>query len=117
MHAQISSTATSAKGQSMHPGNLRMFETGDSTLKAVELSLFSYQLPFTGYESFLKEVCGTAFRYEIKSVSEEGVMTVLIAPHDFCLVEGGMLYKSAGSIISSLIENGFLIHAMATVVE
>ena len=97
--------------------NLKVFDTEKSTLKGIELSIFSYQIPMGEYEMFLKEVCGTHFQYELRRVSHDGVMTIFISPKEFCLVEGGMMYKSACCIISDLMNRGFFIQSMNAIVE
>lgn len=86
-----------------------------STLKGIELSLFSFQVSLKDYESLLEKVCGTHFQYQILSISEVGAMTVYISPEDYCLIEGGMMYKSAGNIISELVKRGLLIKGMRTI--
>ena len=97
--------------------NLKVFDAQGSILKGIELSIFSYQIHIDEYERCLREVCGTHFQYERRWVSHKGVMTVFISPRDFCLVEGGMMYKSAGSIISDLLNEGFFIQSMNAIVE
>lgn len=89
-------------------------DQGNSTLKAVEVDLFSYQLDAADFELKLREICGNQFKYE-KKHSTEIYTTFYITPEDHCLVEGGMMYKSAGSILADLTSHGFLIKGFRTV--
>ncbi len=114
LQSGLSNSFLTSKGISSEP----ISELGDvetNILKGIELSLFSYRVSLKDYESTLKEVCNTHFQYQILSVSEAGVMTVYISPEDYCLVDGGMMYKSAGSIISELVKRSLLIKGMRTV--
>lgn len=114
-------TIASIKSQSPIFGNLSREVSNDydsingSILKGIDVSLFSYQVSLDNYENKIKEVCGTHFEYRISSISDEGAMTVFISPKEFCLVDGGMMYKSAGSIIADFIEKGFLIKDMRAI--
>lgn len=86
----------------------------NSTLKAVEVDLFSYQLDASDFELKLLEICGNQFKYEKKQTSDIHT-TFYITPEDHCLVEGGMMYKSAGSILADLTSHGFLIKGFRTI--
>ena len=88
----------------------------EGKLKGIELSLFSYQIDPVRYHRIFSEVCGTHFHYRI-TIQHDSSLRVLVAPHDHCLVEGGMMYTSAGYIMATLHERGFLIRGYQTIEE
>jgi hypothetical protein len=94
-----------------------LFEDEKNVLLGIELTLFSYEHAVSDFETLLEQICGTHFRYEVLSITEDCKMTVFVRPREHCLVEGGMMYKSAGSIIKDVFARGFLIQAMNAIVD
>lgn len=86
-----------------------------SSLKGIEVSLFSLRISLDEYETNVTEVCDTHFQYKVLSISENGTMTVYISPKEYCRVNGGMMYTSAGSILSDLVSSGFLVKSFRTI--
>lgn len=85
-------------------------------LKGIELDLFSYHLAENDFENKLAEACGQHFICELikKDVKHS---TYYITPQEYSLVNGGMLYKSAGNIVSKLTNKGILIAGMREVIQ
>ncbi|MCR9172621.1 MAG: hypothetical protein NXI10_09025 [bacterium] len=83
--------------------------------KGIEVDLFSYSIAPDKFEDEVKNVCGEHFYVHLQSDVSEDYATFYITPKDYCLVDGGMMYTSAGSIISELITRGFLIKGYWTV--
>lgn len=78
-------------------------------LKAVELDLFSYRVPVSEFEGVLAKVCGQQFKFDKLNNDIGHSGSFMIAPQDHCLVDGGMMYTSAASIVKQLSEKGLLI--------
>lgn len=81
----------------------------DVTLSAIELRLFSYNIDEENFQQVIEAVAGNHFIVTKIEEKHNEFSTFRIAPQDYCLIEGGMMYTSAGSIISELISRGFLI--------
>lgn len=94
-----------------------LFENEENILLGVELTVFSYDHPVSDFEPILEDICGTHFMYEVLSITEDCKMTVFVRPRQHCLVNGGMMYKSAGSIIKDVFARGFLIQSMNAIVN
>lgn len=83
--------------------------------KGIEVDLFSYTIAPDKFHEIIQFVCGEHFDVKLQPEAKEDYVTYYIAPKDSCLVDGGMMYSSAGSIISALISRGFLIKGYWTV--
>ena len=85
------------------------------TFKGIEVDLFSYSLAPDKFQGVIETVCGEHFEVVLQPEVSDDYATFYIAPKEYCLVDGGMMYTSAGSIISKLISRGFLIKGYWTV--
>ncbi|XOV68487.1 MAG: hypothetical protein ACFHU9_04770 [Fluviicola sp.] len=83
--------------------------------RGIEVDLFSYTVAPDRFQEIIQSVCGEHFDVRLQPEVSEDFATYYIAPKEYCLVEGGMMYSSAGSIISELISRGFLIKGYWTV--
>lgn len=85
------------------------------TFKGIEVDLFSYTIAPDNFQKSIAAICGEHFDVVLQPEVSEDYATFYIAPKDYCLVEGGMMYTSAGSIMSELISRGFLIRGYWTI--
>lgn len=90
--------------------------TKSNVLKGIELDIFSYQLNEQQLVDRLNEACGAHFICK-RIKQDEKNSTFYITPHEYALVNGGMLYKSAGNIVSKLTSKGILIAGMREVIR
>lgn len=106
----------SSTRNSAHHNYVQSSSAKTNVLKGIELDLFSYQLNEDDFVKKLREACGTHFMCELVS-NDEKHSTYYITPHEYSLVNGGMLYKSAGNIVSKLSDKGILIAGMREVIK
>lgn len=82
-------------------------------LKGIEIDVFSHKINNDHFENVIQETCGSHFSFSKIRVAKDA-NTFYIRPLDHCLVEGGMMYTSAISIISSLSVKGLLVKGFRT---
>jgi hypothetical protein len=82
-------------------------------LKGMEIDIFSHQVNNDLFENVLSEICSTNFGFKKIRIAP-CTSTFYISPMDHCLVEGGMMYTSAISILSSLSSKGILVKSFRT---
>lgn len=83
--------------------------------KAIEVDLFSYNVHEGNYQRVIAQVAGDHFTVVRQPDVSESYATFCIAPKDYALVDGGMMYTTAGRIIADLIGRGFLIQGYWTI--
>jgi hypothetical protein len=81
----------------------------------VEVDLFSYKVPATKFEHVLAEVCGEQFDFDALDGHSNETVSFFITPKDYCLVDGGMMYTSAVSILKKITDKGLLVEEFRTV--
>lgn len=82
-------------------------------LAGIEVDVFSHKINNDHFESVLQETCGSHFSFKKIRIAPD-TNTFYIRPLEHCLVEGGMMYTSAISIISSLSSKGLLVKGFRT---
>lgn len=90
-----------------------LFTPDGDTLQGIVLSLVS---PDPEIIDRITEVIGGHFHLEFGLFSENSV-SVTIKPKDYCLVDGGMMFRTAGCIITRLLDHGIFIQSMDTILE
>lgn len=83
--------------------------------KGIEVDLFSHNIPQEDFNNLITEVAGNHFDVTRQPDVEDSYATFYIAPKDYALIEGGMMYTTAGRIITDLISKGLLIKGYWTV--
>lgn len=86
----------------------------NKTLKGIEVDLFSYKVSSCSIEKLINESCGQHFEVSQLNSSQ---FSFHIQPKDYCLVNGGMMYTSAGTIVSSLNSKGVLVKELRAIVK
>jgi len=89
-----------------------VFSNNNHVLSHIDVVVMKHQFITSNIEFICREICNTHFEYQIESYENNSSHKISIRPKEHCLVEGGMMYKSAGSIISKMIENGLMIKTM-----
>lgn len=85
-------------------------------LKGIEIDVFSYRIPESRFKQVLDEVCGEHCNIDdLPTKARKPSASFFITPKDFCLVDGGMMYTSAMSILSQLTSKGLLIQEFRTI--
>lgn len=92
-------------------------DSSRETFVGIEIDLFSYSIAPDNFLSTIQSVCGEHFDVQLQPEVSDKFTTIYIAPKEYCLVDGGMMYSSAGSIISNLVSKGFLIKGYWTILK
>lgn len=82
-------------------------------LRGITLKLFSESPNIT---ERTKAIIGNHFICKIEQLDTQSIR-VTICPKEYCLVNGGMMYKTAGTIIANLISNGIFVRSMDTIIQ
>jgi hypothetical protein len=83
--------------------------------KGIEVDLFSHTIIQEDFCDLISEVAGNHFDIVRQPGADKSYATFYIAPKDYALIEGGMMYTTAGRIITDLISKGLLIKGYWTV--
>lgn len=89
------------------------FQLSDTApcLSSIVLEVFSYRYSKGELKECLKQICGQAFTFRIVEEFNPSVpkLKVHLAPQEYCLVNGGMMFTSAGALISDMHQKGLCI--------
>lgn len=87
----------------------------EEILKGVEVELLQHTPSGPAHERILSEICGAHFFFKTLRAGKSSIV-YYIRPFDHSLVNGGMMYTSAGSLISAIISRGLLLKNVRTIV-
>ncbi len=107
-------TITAIQQSTISNRNTTHSEDGKS-LKGIEIDLFSHKIHEGNYQRVISQVVGEHFTVIRQPDVSEAYATFSIFPKDYALIEGGMMYTTAGRMVSDLINRGFLIQGFWTV--